>query len=108
MTRREQRLPESHLRLTLGCMGSCVLLMPLDHYFCPRRHPFDRDFLLEPFWTLNGPGISSCAGTGSFVVRGRGNPRSWNSCSHGAGRRMSRTRAKAEIRPVRVLPYTLT
>ncbi|KAK9845266.1 hypothetical protein WJX81_001622 [Elliptochloris bilobata] len=43
--------------------------------------------------------IPGSMGTGSFVVRGRGNPKSWNSCSHGAGRKMSRTRAKAEIKP---------
>jgi RNA-splicing ligase RtcB len=28
------------------------------------------------------------------VVRGLGNPLSWESCSHGAGRRLSRTEAK--------------
>lgn len=33
-------------------------------------------------------------GTGSFVVRGLGNPESLYSASHGAGRRMSRTAAK--------------
>ena len=32
-----------------------------------------------------------------FVVRGRGNADSLNSASHGAGRRMSRTKAKAEF-----------
>src|SRR3989344_2068810 len=30
----------------------------------------------------------------SFIVRGKGNPESFNSCSHGAGRTMSRTKAK--------------
>ena len=33
-------------------------------------------------------------GTRSYIVRGRGNPASWMSCSHGAGRRHSRTQAK--------------
>jgi tRNA-splicing ligase RtcB len=33
-------------------------------------------------------------GTRSFIVRGLGNPESFNSCSHGAGRAMSRTEAK--------------
>lgn len=32
--------------------------------------------------------------TKSYVVRGLGNELSWTSCSHGAGRRMSRTEAK--------------
>lgn len=38
--------------------------------------------------------IPGSMGTKSYVVRGRGNPLSWNSCSHGAGRRMSRSEAK--------------
>jgi len=33
-------------------------------------------------------------GAKSFIVRGLGNPESFNSCSHGAGRVMSRTAAK--------------
>ena len=33
-------------------------------------------------------------GTRSYIVEGKGNPESFMSCSHGAGRRMSRTRAK--------------
>lgn len=30
----------------------------------------------------------------SFIVRGKGNPESFHSCSHGAGRKLSRTAAK--------------
>jgi tRNA-splicing ligase RtcB len=33
-------------------------------------------------------------GARSFIVRGLGNPESFESCSHGAGRVMSRTQAK--------------
>jgi tRNA-splicing ligase RtcB len=33
-------------------------------------------------------------GAKSFIVRGLGNPESFTSCSHGAGRRMSRGAAK--------------
>jgi tRNA-splicing ligase RtcB len=33
-------------------------------------------------------------GAKSFIVKGLGNPQSYNSCSHGAGRKMSRTAAK--------------
>jgi tRNA-splicing ligase RtcB len=36
-------------------------------------------------------------GTGSFIVEGLGNSESFNSCSHGAGRVMSRTEAKKRI-----------
>jgi tRNA-splicing ligase RtcB len=38
--------------------------------------------------------IPGSMGTGSYIVRGRGNPASFRSASHGAGRRMSRNRAK--------------
>lgn len=41
--------------------------------------------------------IPGSMGTNSFIVKGLGNPDSWNSSAHGAGRRMSRTRAKAEL-----------
>ena len=33
-------------------------------------------------------------GARSYIVRGKGNPESFGSCSHGAGRTMSRTEAK--------------
>lgn len=38
--------------------------------------------------------IPGSMGTGSYVVRGLGNPASYTSASHGAGRRMSRNAAK--------------
>jgi tRNA-splicing ligase RtcB (3'-phosphate/5'-hydroxy nucleic acid ligase) len=38
--------------------------------------------------------IPGSMGTRSFIVRGKGNPDSFCSCSHGAGRAMSRTEAK--------------
>ena len=39
--------------------------------------------------------IPGSMGAKSFIVRGLGNHESFNSCSHGAGRKMSRTKAKA-------------
>ena len=38
--------------------------------------------------------IPGSMGTKSFIVKGRGLPESFNSCSHGAGRRLSRGAAK--------------
>lgn len=38
--------------------------------------------------------IPGSMGAKSFIVRGRGNPEAFDSCSHGAGRLMSRTEAK--------------
>jgi len=41
--------------------------------------------------------IPGSMGTGSFIVRGKGNPQAFHSCSHGAGRVMSRVKAKKMI-----------
>ncbi|MCG3179110.1 MAG: hypothetical protein BIFFINMI_01441 [Phycisphaerae bacterium] len=41
--------------------------------------------------------IPGSMGTAGYVVRGRGQPESLNSASHGAGRKMSRTAAKAQF-----------
>jgi tRNA-splicing ligase RtcB len=38
--------------------------------------------------------IPGSMGAKSFIIRGLGNPQSYNSCSHGAGRKMSRAQAK--------------
>ena len=38
--------------------------------------------------------IPGSMGARSYIVRGKGNPESFHSCSHGAGRKMSRTEAK--------------
>jgi len=41
--------------------------------------------------------IPGSMGTGSYIVRGKGAPDSWQSCSHGAGRSMSRASAFRSI-----------
>ena len=41
--------------------------------------------------------IPGSMGAKSFIIRGLGNPDSFNSCSHGAGRKMSRTAAKKKF-----------
>ncbi|RNF83118.1 RtcB family protein [Montanilutibacter psychrotolerans] len=41
--------------------------------------------------------IPGSMGTRSYIVRGKGNPDSFHSCSHGAGRVMSRTQARLSI-----------
>jgi tRNA-splicing ligase RtcB len=38
--------------------------------------------------------IPGSMGTSTYIVQGKGNEASWTSCSHGAGRRFSRTKAK--------------
>lgn len=41
--------------------------------------------------------IPGSQGTSSFLVKGKGNPLSFNSCSHGAGRVMSRAQARRTL-----------
>lgn len=41
--------------------------------------------------------IPGSMGTDTFIVEGLGNEASWCSCSHGAGRRLSRTQAKKRL-----------
>ncbi|HIJ39494.1 MAG TPA: RtcB family protein [Deltaproteobacteria bacterium] len=41
--------------------------------------------------------IPGSQGSASYIVRGLGNPESFKSCSHGAGRKMSRSRAQREL-----------
>jgi len=41
--------------------------------------------------------IPGSMGTATYIVRGKGVAASYNSCAHGAGRRMSRTQARAEL-----------
>ena len=41
--------------------------------------------------------IPGSMGTASYIVRGLGNPQSFQSCSHGAGRRMSRNEASKTL-----------
>ncbi|MCF6290529.1 MAG: RtcB family protein [Desulfobacterales bacterium] len=41
--------------------------------------------------------VPGSQGTTSYIVRGRGNPESFESCSHGAGRKMGRKQAQREL-----------
>jgi tRNA-splicing ligase RtcB len=41
--------------------------------------------------------IPGSQGSRSFIVRGKGNPESYCSCSHGAGRKMGRSQAQREL-----------
>ena len=51
--------------------------------------------------------IPGSMGAKSFIVRGKGNPQSFCSCSHGAGRKMSRSAAKKQFDKEDVVHQTL-
>ena len=69
------------------------------HNFTQSEHHGDRDVWITRKGAIKaGPDdrgvIPGSMGTRSYIVRGKGNELSYNSCSHGAGRRFSRTKAK--------------
>lgn len=50
--------------------------------------------------------IPGSMGTQSYIVKGKGNPESFSSCSHGAGRAMSRSQAKKTFTEEDVIKQT--
>ncbi len=71
------------------------------HNYVAREHHFDADVYVTRKGAIRaGEGelgiIPGSMGVKSYIVRGKGNPTSFCSCSHGAGRRMSRTQAKRQ------------
>ncbi len=69
------------------------------HNYVAEEHHFGEDLLITRKGAIRaGRGelgiIPGSMGTKSFIVRGKGNPLSFESASHGAGRRMSRRQAK--------------
>jgi tRNA-splicing ligase RtcB len=69
------------------------------HNYVQREHHFGRDVLVTRKGAVSAREgelgiIPGSMGAKSFIVRGKGNPESFTSCSHGAGRTMSRNEAK--------------
>ncbi len=69
------------------------------HNYVAREHHFGRDVWVTRKGAIRArPGdlgiVPGSIGTGSYIVRGLGNRESFCSCSHGAGRRFSRSEAK--------------
>jgi len=69
------------------------------HNYVQKEHHFGQDVLVTRKGAVSARAgelgiIPGSMGAKSFIVRGKGNPDSFHSCSHGAGRVMSRTEAK--------------
>lgn len=69
------------------------------HNFAQKEHHFGKDVWITRKGAVQAKEgqlgiIPGSMGARSFIVRGKGNADSFNSCSHGAGRRMSRGAAK--------------
>ncbi|MGL4667926.1 MAG: RtcB family protein [Saezia sp.] len=69
------------------------------HNYVQKEHHFGEDVYVTRKGAVSAKAgemgiIPGSMGERSFIVRGKGNPESFTSCSHGAGRIMSRTAAK--------------
>jgi tRNA-splicing ligase RtcB (3'-phosphate/5'-hydroxy nucleic acid ligase) len=74
------------------------------HNYVAEEHHFGEDVLVTRKGAIRaGLGelgiIPGSMGTQSYIVRGLGNPQSFESASHGAGRRMSRSQARRAFTP---------
>ncbi|WP_028944434.1 RtcB family protein [Pseudomonas vranovensis] len=72
------------------------------HNYVQRERHFGQDILVTRKGAVSAQKgqlgiIPGSMGAKSFIVRGLGNPESFCSCSHGAGRVMSRTKAKQQF-----------
>lgn len=71
------------------------------NYAAPETHFHKKVYVHRKGATRAGEGeigiIPGSQGTPSYIVRGRGNPESFASCSHGAGRKMGRKQAQRRL-----------
>jgi tRNA-splicing ligase RtcB len=79
--------------------GADAMAVNCHHNFVTREHHFGENVLLTRKGAVRARAgdlaiIPGSMGTRSYIVRGKGNPESFHSCSHGAGRKMSRGEAK--------------
>lgn len=90
------------LRKKLPKFGVTKEAINCHHNYVAREDHFGTSLLITRKGAIRaGEGelgiIPGSMGTKSYIVRGKGNPQSFCSCSHGAGRRMSRTAAKRQF-----------
>lgn len=83
----------------LGVEPKAGLSVNCHHNFAVMERHFERDVLVTRKGAVRARKgdmgiIPGSMGTKSFIVRGKGEPESFDSCSHGAGRRMSRNEAR--------------
>jgi tRNA-splicing ligase RtcB (3'-phosphate/5'-hydroxy nucleic acid ligase) len=84
--------PKAHVVQVINC----------HHNYTAREHHLGRDLWITRKGAIKaGAGdmgiIPGSMGTDSYIVRGLGNASSYNSSSHGAGRKLSRSAAKREL-----------
>jgi tRNA-splicing ligase RtcB len=86
-----------------GCKGIPPFELEIEavnchHNYVTREHHYGRDVFVTRKGAVRARKgdlgiVPGSMGARSYIVRGKGNPESFNSCAHGAGRRMSRSKA---------------
>lgn len=82
--------------------GNVVEITNNHHNYTAREHHFGRDMWITRKGAIRAREgdkgvIPGSMGAKSYIVVGKGNPSSYTSCAHGAGRRMSRSQARKTI-----------
>ena len=77
-------------------------VLDVAHNYAARENHFGREVIVHRKGATRalagGLGIiPGSQGSASYIVRGKGNPESFSSCSHGAGRRLGRKQAQREL-----------
>ena len=99
---------ELMLQATIKAVAGCKGIPPFTfgatavnchHNYVAREHHYGKDVLVTRKGAVRARTgdlgiIPGSMGTRSYIVRGKGNAESFHSCSHGAGRAMSRTEAR--------------
>ena len=85
-------------------MNNCEFTYEYDihHNYAALEHHFGQNVIIHRKGATSAKEgqlgiIPGSQGTSSYIVRGKGNSDSFKSCSHGAGRRMSRNKAKETL-----------
>jgi tRNA-splicing ligase RtcB len=92
----------AHLRSVMRGFWPAIVFEPpisCHHNYVAEEHHFGADLLVTRKGAIRAARgdlgiIPGSMGTRSYIVRGLGNPAAFDSASHGAGRRMSRTQAR--------------
>lgn len=98
-----QLMMEHVVHAVRGCISkpfeASVEAVNCHHNYVSREHHYGKNVLVTRKGAVRARKgdlgiIPGSMGARSYIVRGLGNPESFDSCSHGAGRAMSRTEAK--------------
>jgi len=99
-----QRMADAAVRSLFEVVGrgNVVRTINCHHNFTQQERHHGRDVWVTRKGAIKADSgdegvIPGSMGTRSYVVKGKGNPASYNSCSHGAGRRMSRGQARKAL-----------